>query len=87
MAKVYVSSTEALARRDPANTEWQTDVAVLCAKLGTLVHAQHTDMRCDYLLHGRGILVELKAAGHLLPNQDWIEWFDSQLSQMPPDRS
>ena len=78
---------EALAARDPANTQWQTDVAVSCAKLGTLAHEQNTDVRRDYLLRGRGILVELKAAGRLLPNQDWIEWFDGQLSQMPPDRS
>ena len=31
---------EALAARDPANTQWQTDVAVSCAKLGTLAHGR-----------------------------------------------
>jgi Domain of unknown function (DUF4062) len=78
---------EALAARDPANTQWQTDVAISCAKLGTLAHAQNADVRRDYLMRGPGILMELKAEGRLLPNQDWIEWFDGQLSQMPPDRA
>jgi len=27
---------EGLARRDPANTQWQVDVAVSCSKLGSL---------------------------------------------------
>jgi tetratricopeptide (TPR) repeat protein len=78
---------EALAGRDPANTQWQTDVVVLCAKLGTLAHAQNAEMRRDSLLRGRGILLELKAEGRLLPNQDWIAWFDDQLSQMLPDQA
>lgn len=60
-------------------------MAVSCAKLGTLAHAQNEEVRRDYLLRGRGILAELKGEGRLLPNQDWIEWFDSQLAQLPPD--
>jgi hypothetical protein len=59
---------EALAARDPANTQWQTDVAISCAKLGTLAHAQNADVRRDYLMRGPGILMELKAEGRLLPN-------------------
>lgn len=78
---------EALAGRDPANTQWQTDVVVSCAKLGRLAHAQNAKMRRDYLLRGHGSLLELKAGGRLLPNQDWIAWFDDQLSQMLPDQA
>jgi tetratricopeptide (TPR) repeat protein len=69
---------EALAARDPANAQWQTDVAVSCAKLGTLEHDQDIDARRDHLLRGREILVTLKRAGRLMPNQDWIGWFDEQ---------
>jgi hypothetical protein len=28
--------------------------------------------------------VKLKEAGRLLPNQDWIGWFDEQIAQLPP---
>ena len=75
---------EALAARDPANAQWQTDVAVSCAKLGTLEHGQDVDARRGYLLRGRDILVKLKEAGRLMPNQDWIGWFDEQIAQLRP---
>ncbi len=75
---------EALAGRDPANTQWQTDVAVSCAKLGALAYGQSVKLRRDHLRRGRQILVVLKEKGRLQPNQDWIEWFDSQLAELPP---
>ena len=71
---------EAGAARDPHNTEWQTDVASSCAKLGALVQGQSVDERRALLERGRGILLALKAAGRLLPNQDRIAAFDKQLA-------
>jgi hypothetical protein len=38
--------------------------------------------RRGYLLRGRDILVTLKQAGRLLPNQDWVAWFDEQLAAL-----
>src|SRR5215467_263845 len=70
---------EALTARDPANAQWQTDVAVSCAKLGTIDHGQSIETRRDYLLRGKGILQRLKAEGRLMANQDWTEWFETQL--------
>jgi hypothetical protein len=78
---------EALATRDPANTEWQTDVAVSCAKLGTLEHGQSVEVQHDHLVRGRQILVSLKSAGRLMPSQDWIPWFDDQLANLTADQS
>jgi hypothetical protein len=73
---------EALAARDPANTGWQTDVAVSCARLGTLDQGQNREARQRYLLRGREILVRLKSAGRLMANQDWITWFSKQLATL-----
>jgi len=78
---------EALAARDPADAQWQTDVAVSCAKLGALDHAQSVETRRDYLLRGREVLLKLKSAGRLMANQDWTEWFEQQLGQLPPGQS
>jgi tetratricopeptide (TPR) repeat protein len=78
---------EALAARDPANAQWQTDVVVLCAKLGTLDYGQSMRARRNHLLRGREILLNLKSAGRLAANQDWIGWFDEQLAKLPPGRS
>jgi len=75
---------EALAARDPANTQWQTDLAVSCAKLGSLAHVQSLGVRREHLRRGRRILAKLKKQGRLQPNQDWIEWIDSKLAQLPP---
>jgi hypothetical protein len=36
---------EALAARDPTNTQWQTDLAAVCAKLGMLQHGQSGQVR------------------------------------------
>src|SRR5271166_3880171 len=72
---------EALAGRDAANTRWQVDVAISCAKLSTLEHGQSVEERRAFLLRGREILVSLKSAGRLLPDQDWIPWFDAKLAE------
>ena len=73
---------EGLAARDPANAKWQTDLSVSCGKIGTLAHGQNVEVRRRYLRRGREILAQLKAEGRLLPNQEWIEWFDGQLAQL-----
>ncbi|MGH8629433.1 MAG: tetratricopeptide repeat protein [Burkholderiales bacterium] len=78
---------ESLAARDPANAQWQTDMAVSCAKLGTLDHGQSVEAQRAYLLRGREILAKLKAAGRLMANQDWTEWFEQQIGQLPPSQS
>lgn len=52
---------EALAVRAPANTQWQTDVAESCAKLGTVEHGQSVETRRDCLMRGRSILLTFKA--------------------------
>jgi hypothetical protein len=75
---------EALAARDPANAQWQTDVAVSCAKLGTLEQELNASERRDYLSRGRLIPIELKSQGRLMPNQDWIGWFYARLLELPP---
>ena len=75
-------SRERLAARDPANSGWQTDVAVSCAKLGTLAHGQSVEVRHTHLVRGRQILVSLKCEGHLMASQDWIPWFDEQLAKL-----
>jgi tetratricopeptide (TPR) repeat protein len=76
-----------LAARDPANTQWQKDLAVSCGKLGTLVYGQSVEAQRAYLLRGREILAKLKAIGRLMTSQDWIEWFDQQISQLPQSQS
>ena len=68
--------------RDPANTQWQTDLVISFAKLGTMADGQNAELRRVYLQWGRAILVVLKGEGRLLSNRDWIEWFDNQLTQL-----
>lgn len=71
---------DALAARDPANVQWQIDVAVSCAKFG-----MHTDLpepeRKNYLWRGLEIQQELNASNRLAPNQNWIGWFEDQLKE------
>jgi predicted negative regulator of RcsB-dependent stress response len=74
---------EALALRDPSNTQWQRDVAFSCSKLGTLAHEQDEDVRRDYLLRGREIIARLKSEGRLTPSDDWTDWFDARLAELP----
>ncbi len=71
---------EALAKRDPANVQWQIDVAVSCAKLGTHAGMAATERR-SYLKRGLKIQEDLKASNRLAPNQDWIGWFEEQLKE------
>ncbi len=73
---------ETLAARDPANAQWQVDLAVSCAKLGTLPHLQTTDTRRSHLLRGKDILVNLDSAGRLMPSQNWISWFDAEIAKL-----
>jgi len=72
---------ETLAKRDPGNSQWQTDVAVSCSKLGT--HAGlTTHERRNYLHRGLQIQEDLKTRGRLAPNQNWIPWFKNQLEKL-----
>jgi hypothetical protein len=73
---------EALAARDTANAQWQTDVVVSCSKLGTLEHGQSVEVRHGHLLRGREILLRLKSAGRLMASQNWIQWFDEELTKL-----
>ena len=70
---------EGLAKRDPANTGWQVDVAVSCAKLGSLDSLPLIGERQEYLSRSLNLLTTLKQAGRLHANQDWTGWFDSAL--------
>jgi tetratricopeptide (TPR) repeat protein len=73
---------EGLAKRDPANTQWQVDVAVSCAKLGSLDSLLSIQERQEYLSRGLKLLTALKQAGRLHANQDWRGWFDNALSSL-----
>jgi hypothetical protein len=73
---------EGLAKRDPANTQWQVDVAVSCAKLGSLDSLLSIQERQEYLSRGLKLLTALKQAGRLHANQDWTGWFDNALSSL-----
>jgi hypothetical protein len=73
---------EGLAKRDPANTEWQVDVAISCSRLGSLNPLLPIYTRKEYLLRGRAILLALKQSGRLLPNQDSTPWFDRALASL-----
>lgn len=73
---------EALAARDLANAQWQTDVALSCGNLGALEHGQSVEARRAHLVWGRDILLGLKAAERLMPNQDRTGWFDKQLGKL-----
>jgi tetratricopeptide (TPR) repeat protein len=78
---------ETLAARDSANSQWQTDVAMSCARLAQLEHGLDADLKRDYLMRGREILIDLKARSRLSPDQDRIAWFDEQLALLPADES
>jgi hypothetical protein len=73
---------EGLAKRDPANTQWQVDVAVSFAKLGSLESLVSMQQRKEYLSRGLELLSALKRAGRLHPNQDWTSWFDNALCSL-----
>ena len=73
---------EGLAKRDPANTQWQVDVAVSCAKLCSLDSLVSVQQRKEYLSRGLKLLSALKQAGRLHANQDWSDWFDNALRSL-----
>ena len=73
---------EALAKREPANTAWQVDVAVSCSKMGSLGCLLPARNRKQYLLAGQQILLRLKEEGRLHANQDWTGWFDQALNSL-----
>jgi hypothetical protein len=73
---------EDLAKHDPANTQWQVDVAVSCGKLGSLYSLVSMQQRKEYLSRGIKLLLALKQAGRLHPNQDWTSWFDNALGSL-----
>jgi hypothetical protein len=73
---------EALALRDPANTQWQVDVAVSCSKMGSLDSLLSVNDRREYLQRGRQILLKLKNAGRLQASQDSIGAFDQALDAL-----
>jgi tetratricopeptide (TPR) repeat protein len=73
---------EGLAKRDPANTGWQVDVAVSCSKLGSLDSLVSVQQRKEYFSRGLKLLSALKQAGRLHANQDWTGWFDSALRSL-----
>jgi hypothetical protein len=73
---------DGLAKRDPANTQWQVDVAVSCSMLGSLDSLLLIQERQEYLSRGRNLLTTLKQAGRLHANQDWTGWFDSALRSL-----
>jgi hypothetical protein len=79
---VHGTGKAPLAARDPANTQWQSDFAVSCAKLGGLAHGQRIDLRRRHLIRGRQVSVDLKSFGRLMASQDWIPWFDDQLKKL-----
>jgi hypothetical protein len=79
-----LATCEALGKRDRTNTRWQTDLASAYASLGTLDYGQTMGSRRAYLERGRDILLKLKSAGRLRPNQDWTLWFAKRLSDLEP---
>lgn len=72
---------ETLAKRDPGNAQWQVDVAVSCAKLGTQVGIAANERRA-YLERGLNIQQKLQAGGRLAPNQNWIDWFSKERQKL-----
>ena len=73
---------EALAARDPANMQWQVDVAVSYSRLGTQTSLD-VDTQRRFLTRGFEILAQLKSEGRLPVNQDWTDWFQQALHDMP----
>ena len=72
---------ELLAERDLTNAQWQVDVVVSCWKLAAFDGLSLIERR-DFLRRGLEILRALKQAGRLLPNQDWIDVFETTLSKL-----
>jgi hypothetical protein len=77
---------EGLAQRDPANTQWQVDVAISCGRLGSLSAVLPISTRKEYLVRGREILLALKRAERLHANQDATRWFDQAIHSLGEGR-
>jgi len=71
---------EGLAKRDPANTQWQRDLAISCAKLGSLESLLSIQQRREHLSRGLKIVTNPKQAGRLNTDQDWKGWFENALN-------
>jgi hypothetical protein len=76
--KAGLTIGEGPAKRDPANTQWQVDVAVSCAQGLLLSIQERQNDRCQDLR----LLMVLKQAGRLHANQDWSGWFDNSLHSL-----
>ena len=70
-----------LAGRDAANAQWQVDLAVSCWKLGSFDGLPVIERR-DLLKRGLNILLALRQAERLLPNQDSTGWFEAELEKL-----
>jgi hypothetical protein len=68
--------------RDPANTQWQVDVAMSCGNLGMLEAALPTNTRRTYLQRGLTISLALKQAGRLHTNQDYTALFEEHIRKL-----
>jgi hypothetical protein len=73
---------EDLAMRDPANTQLQVDLAMLCGKLGTLKTALPIKTRRTYLKRGLTIILALKQAGRLHANEDRQAMFERDIRML-----
>src|SRR5690606_17538252 len=74
--------SEALAERDPTNTQLQVDLAISFGKLGSHVGLP-VAQRQAFLLRGRKILQALESARLLPPSQDHVASFDAALAKLP----
>ena len=75
-------TNEGLVQRDPANMEWQVDVAISCFIFGSLDSLQIFQQRREYLAKGLNLLTALKQAGRLHANKDWTGWFNNSLRSL-----
>ncbi|MFN9646362.1 MAG: hypothetical protein ACK6BG_14860 [Cyanobacteriota bacterium] len=73
---------EGLAKRDPANTQWQVDLAISCSKLGTVERLLDVSTRRAHLQRGLDILLTLKQSGRLHANQDFTPWFEAKIQKL-----
>ncbi len=80
--QAILTLAEALPKRDPANTQWQVDVAMSCSKEASADQLLPVFTRRAYLQRGREILVALKYAGRQHSNQDLTAWFEEQIQRM-----
>jgi hypothetical protein len=80
--------TSDLARQDPANAQWQADLAFSCwevaSALPTGTPAERAEARA-YLERARRILGDLAAASRLThAQQAWLPKIEAALRALPP---